>query len=96
MLGVEAQRLPSPLRFRWVRGRQIRYGYAACGMDRQAPVRPPLDRFQRAFDIDFRAFLSAVSGDQSRDLARFATRLNPLTPLFRHRQKFSAHETRRR
>jgi hypothetical protein len=25
-------------------------------MDRRAPVRPPLDRFQQAFDIDFWAF----------------------------------------
>jgi SAM-dependent methyltransferase len=33
-------------------------------------------------------FLSAVSGDQSGGFARFATRLNPLTPLFRHRQNF--------
>jgi hypothetical protein len=52
-IGVEAQCLPSPSRFRRVRVRQILYGYAARGMDSRAPVRPPLDRFQRAFDIDF-------------------------------------------
>jgi hypothetical protein len=33
--------------------RQIRYGHAACGMGSRAPVRLPLDRFQRAFDTDF-------------------------------------------
>jgi hypothetical protein len=36
--------------------RQIRYGYAARDMDSRAPIRPSLDRFQRAFDIDFWAF----------------------------------------
>jgi hypothetical protein len=30
-------------------------------MDSQAPVRPPLDRFQRAFDIDFRVLFAAIN-----------------------------------
>ena len=47
--------------FRRVRVHQIWYGYAARGMDSQAPVRPPLDRFQRAFDIDFRVLFAAIN-----------------------------------
>jgi hypothetical protein len=64
----------------------VRYGYAACGMDSRAPVRPPLRPLSTGFRHRFlgirHRFLSAVSGDQSGGFARFATRLNPLTPCF--------------
>ena len=79
--------LPSPSRFRRVRGRQIRYGYAARGMDSQAPVRPPLDRFQRAFDIDFRVLFAAIN---PAILLGLRPVLTHSPPLFRHQQIFRA------
>jgi hypothetical protein len=41
--------------------KSLRYGYAARGMDSRAPVRPPLHRFQQAFDIDFCVLLAAIN-----------------------------------
>ena len=62
--------------------RLIESGYRmtiARGMDGRAPVRPPL----RPLSTGIRhRFSSAVCGDQSGGFARFATRLNLLTPCF--------------
>jgi len=58
-------------------------------MDSQAPVRPPLDRFQRAFDIDFRVLFAAIN---PAILLGLRPVLTHSPPLFRH-GKFSAHET---
>src|ERR1700746_610112 len=80
--------LPSQSRVGRVGGRQIRYGYAARGMDSRAPVRPPLDRFQRAFGIDFRVLLAAINPAVLLGLRPVLTRSPPGSPPART----SAHE----
>jgi len=69
--------------------RLIESGYRMTitrGMDGRAPVRPPLRPLSTGIRHRFSGirhrFLSAVRGAQSRGFARFATRLNPLTPCF--------------
>jgi len=80
--------LPSPSRFRRVRVRQIRYvtvmPHAAWIAERLSgpPLRPLSTGIRHRFSGIRHRFLSAVRGAQSRGFARFATRLNPLTPCF--------------